>query len=102
NNKPNVPEEIGWSSLYSWRASFKAGAGWMMLVFITDVPGAWLIAHHKDWPLVLRIIIAMLPLLASLFYVRGVARWIRGMDELHRQVTLASFGFAAVAYLFLG
>lgn len=101
NEKLNVPEEIGWGACYSWRGSFKAGAGWMMMVFLTDVPGAWLIAHHKGWPLVLRITIAMLPLVASLLYVRGVVRWIRGMDELHRQITVAGFGFAAVAYLFL-
>ena len=65
-----------------------------MLVFLTDVPGAYLIAHHKDWPILLPIIVALLPLAASLLYIRDILRWIRGMDELHRQITLASFGFA--------
>jgi hypothetical protein len=101
NNRPNVPEEIGLGKQYSWRASLKAGGGWMMLVFLTDLPGRYLIEHHHDWPLVLRALIAMIPLMASLLYVRSVARWVRGMDELHRRVTLEAFLFATVVYLFL-
>lgn len=103
NNKLNIPDEIGlWTGKpYSWRDSLKAGAGWMMLVYLTDVPGAYLIAHHKDWPIALRIIITLIPLVAALLYVRGVVQWIRGMDELHRKITLTAFGFATVAFLFL-
>jgi len=100
NDKLNVPEDI-FKFRYSWRDSFKAGAWWMMIAYLTDVPGAYLIAHHKDWPIAWRIIIAALPLAASLLYVRGVVRWIHGMDELHRQITLSAFAFAAVTYLFL-
>jgi hypothetical protein len=93
NNKPNIPDDMS----YSW----KAGGHWLMLVFLTDVPGAYLISHHKDWPIILPIIIASLPLVASLLYVRAIVRWIRGMDEMHRQITLAAFGFALVTYLVL-
>src|SRR3954462_3120258 len=100
--KPNIPEEIGRVSLRLWREPFKAGAGWMMLVYLTDVPGAYLIDHHKTWPLALRMIIALLPFAARLLYVRGMVRWIRGMDELHRQITVSSFAFSAITYLFLG
>jgi len=81
--------------------SLKAGGGWMMLVFVTDVPGANLLSHHKDWPLVLRVVITLIPLLAGLFYVRSIVRWIRGMDELHQRITQAAFLFATVAYLVL-
>src|SRR5213594_406506 len=101
NNKPNTPEEIGWGREYSWRAATKAGGGWMMLAFLTDLPGNYLIEHHMDWPLVLRTVIALIPLLASLLYVRSTARWVRGMDELHRRIALEAFLFATVAYLFL-
>ena len=93
NNKPNIPEDMA--------RSWKAGGPWLMLVFVTDIPGAYLIAHHKDWPIILQIIIALLPLTASLFYIRAILRWIRGMDEMHRQITQAAFGFAMVAYLVL-
>jgi hypothetical protein len=97
NNKPNLPEEVP----YSWRASLKAGGGWMMLAFLTDLPGNYLIDQHKDWPLALRTVIALIPFLASMLYVRSTARWIRGMDELHRRVVLDAFLFSTVAYLFL-
>jgi len=102
-NNPNIPDEIGlWTGWpYLWRESVKAGGGWMMLVYLTDVPGAYLIAHHKEWPIAWRIVIALIPIAAALLYVRAVVRWVRGMDELHRKVTLSAFGFATVTYLFL-
>ena len=101
--KPNIPDEIAlWTGKpYAWRESLKAGGGWMMLVYLTDVPGTYLIAHHHEWPLVLRIIIALVPVAAALLYVRGVVQWVRGMDELHRKITVTAFGFALVAYLSL-
>jgi len=102
NNRPNLPEEIGFGKLTlwsSWRGSMKAGAAWMFVVYLSDIPGAWLLDHHQDWPLILRILIALVPLAASLLYVRGIAQWIRGMDELHRRVTLAAFLFGTTLYL---
>lgn len=95
NNKLNLPEEV----LYSWRGSLKAGGGWMMLTFLTDLPGNYLIEHHKDWPLGLRIVVVLIPLMATSLYVRSIARWVRGMDELHRRVVLEGFLFSTVAYL---
>jgi hypothetical protein len=44
---------------------------------------------------------ALIPLLATLLYVRGLTRWIRGMDELHRRVVMTSFIFGTTVYLFL-
>ena len=73
----------------------------MMAVFATDVPGAYLLSHHPGWPLVLRVVLALLPLVAGLLYVRAMGSWIRGMDELHRRITLESFLFATVTYLIL-
>jgi len=101
NNKPNLPDEIGLGKQYSWSASLKAGGGWMMLAFLTDLPGDYLLEHHKDWLLTLRAVIALIPLMASLLYVRSTARWVRGMDELHRRVVLEALLFSTVAYLFL-
>ena len=73
----------------------------MMLVFLTDLPGTYLIEQHKDWPLALRVVIALIPLFVALLYVQSAARWVRGMDELHRRIALEAFLFATVAYLFL-
>ena len=99
NNKPTIPDEIGLGKQYSWSASLKAGGGWMMLAFVTDLPGNYLIEHHKDWPLALRTVVALIPLMASSLYVRSIIRWVRGMDELHRRVVLEAFLFSTVAYL---
>jgi hypothetical protein len=101
NTRPNLPEEIGLGKQYSWRASFKAGGGWMMLAFLTDLPGIHLIERHSEWPLAVRAAMAAVPLIATMLYARCTARWVRGMDELHRRVTMESFLFATVAYLFL-
>ena len=73
----------------------------MMLVFLTDLPGLYLIEHHKDWPLALRVVIALIPLITALLYVRSTAQSVRGMDELHRRIALEAFLFATVAYLIL-
>lgn len=104
NNKPNLPEEIGFGKLNlwgSWRGSLnKGGAAWMFVVYLTDIPGGWLLQHHPGWPLALRLLIALTPLAASLLYVRGIALWIRGMDELHRRIMLESCLFAVIGTLF--
>ena len=73
-----------------------------MLVFLTVVPGAYLIDHTQNWPLVWRLAIAVIPLIATLLYVRSTARWVRGMDELHRHVVVEAFLWATVGYLVLG
>jgi hypothetical protein len=105
NNQPNLPEEIGFGKMTHlnwnlWRGSLnKGGAAWMFTVYLTDIPGEWLIKHHQDWPLLLRLLIALLPLAASLLYVRGMARWIRGMDELDRRITLGALLFGTTLYL---
>jgi hypothetical protein len=33
NNKPNIPEEMA--------RSWEAGGHWLMVVFVTDIPGAY-------------------------------------------------------------
>lgn len=73
----------------------------MMLAFLTDLPGRYLIGQHMDWPLAIRVMIALVPLIATLLYVRSTVQWVRGMDELHRRVTVGAFLFATVMYLAL-
>ena len=98
--KLNHPDDIGWKAK-SWFDSFKAGGAWIFLVFLTDLPGLYFIKSHSDLPLVLRAAITVVPLIFGFLYVRDVARWIRGMDELHRTLALESFTFATIVYLFM-
>lgn len=97
NDRPNVPED---TLQCTWR-SLKAGGGWMFIAMGTSIAADYLLPHHKDWPWVLRAVLVLVPLAAALLYVRSTARWIRGMDELHRHITLCSFLIATVAYLLL-
>lgn len=99
NAKLNAPEDIAFSRPFNFRGSLKAGAAWMMLVYLTDILGEWLLKHHPDWPVAFKAVIALVPLVVSLLYVRGVFKWVAGMDELDRRVTTAAFLFATVAYL---
>lgn len=46
-----------------------------------------------------RVCIAALPLIPSLFYIRAVARWIRGLDEMQRLIQLQAMGFTLSALI---
>lgn len=101
NNKPNIPEELAPGKYYSIRTELKVN-GWCWVAVLTSfVNEAILLPHHMDWPVALRAVIALIPWAASLLWVRSVAGWIRGMDELHRRITLAACLFAAIATLFV-
>ncbi|MGH7993283.1 MAG: hypothetical protein ACREDQ_07195 [Limisphaerales bacterium] len=101
SNKPNIPEELAPGQQYSFRKEIKVN-GWCWVAVVTSFTGeCWLLPHHKDWPMVWRVTIALIPLVASLLWVRSVAEWVRGMDELHRRITVAACLFATVATLFV-
>ena len=71
----------------------------MMLVFATDIPGLWFLGRHSEWPLVIRLVISLLPVIASVLYVRSIALWTRGMDEMHQQLVRKAFLLAIVSFL---
>jgi hypothetical protein len=127
HNKPNLPEEVIPLSLkkYSLWTDMKVN-GWLFVAILTacfsysllhgNVPRLFHLPenlqekdwplmyglmqlHVEDWPVVIRVIIELLPLFLSLLWIRDVARWIRGMDELHRRIMLESCLFAAVGTL---
>ena len=49
------------------------------------------------WPVGIRLIIESVPLLAGLLWARSMARFIRGMDELHRRTVIEAWLFSALA-----
>jgi len=101
NNKPNTPEELVTWKYYSFRTDMKVNGWCWVAILASFVNEVFLLPHHKDWPVVMRAVIALVPLVAGLLWVRSVAQWIRGMDELHRNITLAACLFAAIATLFV-
>ena len=71
------------------------------LLFHTIVPpfDGVLRENFLTWPVGIRIIIESVPLLAGLLWARSMARFIRGMDELHRRITIEAWLIAALTTL---
>ena len=102
NNKPNIPDEIflGGSKQYSWRADLRVN-GWLMVAILISAASEFIFAHQvRQLDITLRTLIALAPFLVLLLWIRNLAQWIRGMDELHRRITLAAVLFAMSATFF--
>jgi hypothetical protein len=102
NTKPTLPQEVEpGSGHYSFRTDIKVN-GWSWAAVLTSFVGeVLLLPHHQDWPAALRAVVALVPLMASLLWVRSVRQWMRGMDELQQRITMAASVFASVTTLFV-
>ena len=75
--------------------------GWLFVATIISGLSDIMFPHLvKQWPTGVRTLVALLPFLALLLWIRNLTRWIRGMDELHRRITLAATLFAVSASFF--
>ena len=100
NNKPNLPEEIMFGPSYSLRANLKANT-WAFVAMLLSWAGDQLLALPRDWTVAQRAIIALVPLLIGLLWVRDFVRWVRGMDEMHRRLSVEAGLFATSVTLFV-
>jgi len=102
NSKLTLPQEVEpGSGHYSLRTDIRVN-GWSWAAVLTSFVGeVLLLPHHKDWPTALRAVVALVPLVASLLWVRSVMQWMRGMDELQRRITTAASVFASATTLFV-
>lgn len=102
NSKPNVPGEIFLGEKeYSWGMDWRVN-GWLFVA--TMISGfADIIFHHatSQLPLTARAGIQVAEFFALALWARGLARWIGGMDEMHRRITVSAVLFAASATLFI-
>ncbi len=108
NTKPNDPEDCINLKKFSWRTDTKVNY-WLFIglatsaaneiLFHTIVPplDGVLREDFLTWPVGIRLIIETVPLLAGLLWARSMARYIRGMDELHRRITVEAWLFSALA-----
>ena len=101
-NKPNLPDEIDVRNKdYSFRADMKVN-GWMLVaLIISSASDVFFPDQIKTWLPAWRAIIAIAPFLFILIWMRNLTRWIRGMDELHRRITLAAIVFAVSTTFFV-
>src|SRR3954453_13967382 len=101
--KPNLPDEI-WlgKKEYSLRTDWKVNA-WLFAATIVSAASDIMFPQQvREWNIGLRTLIAFIPFLAIPLWVRSLAHWIRGMDELHRRITLAAILFSiSVTFFFV-
>lgn len=100
NAKPNLPEEIMFGPSYSIRANLKANT-WAFVVMLLSWAGDLLLSQPRDWTVGQRTIIAVVPLLISLLWVRSFVRWVGGMDEMHHRISVEALLFATAVTLFV-
>ncbi len=105
NNKSNDPEELFHLKKYCLWTDLKVNY-WLFFAICAGAANAFLFHSHLPlqedyltWPVGLRAIIELVPLLAVLFWTRSMARWMRGMDELQRRITLEAWLFGATVTL---
>lgn len=101
NKKPNVPGEIFLGDQdYSWRMDWNVN-GWLFVATIISGVCDIMFPHTvQQWALPWHLGIVLAEFLAILLWTRSLARWIRGMDELHRQITVSAVAFAVSATFF--
>ena len=101
NKAPNTPDEIWLGKKdYSLWTDWKVN-GWLFLAtIISGICDILFPRQVGQWPLVLRAVVAVVPFLALLLWARSLAQWVRGMDELHRRITLAAILFTTSATFF--
>jgi len=100
NSKSILPESAQPERHYSFQADMKLNV-WAFVAVALAFWSRILLKHHPEWNDPLRAAVALSPLLPSLLYVRSVAKWIRGMDELQRRIQLEACLFATVGAIFV-
>src|SRR6187402_1676289 len=95
NSKPNVPAEIFLGNEeYSWRIDWTVN-GWLFVATIISGLSDIMFPHVVGaWPLAWKVMIVLAQFAAIALWARGLGRWIRGMDEMHRRITMTAVLFA--------
>ena len=99
-NLPILPESVRPGRHYSFAADMKLNA-WALVAAVVAFLARALLQHHRDWDAALQAVVALTPLLPSLLYLRSIAQWISGMDELQRRIQLEACLFATTTTVFL-
>ena len=102
NSKPNLPDAIwlGKKDYSAW-TDFKVN-GWLFVATLISGLSDILFPHVvREWPIGVRTLVTIVPFIALLFWMQSLGRWIRGMDELHRRVTVAAVLFTVSTTFFL-
>lgn len=99
-NKPIFPEAVQPGRHYSFRSDLKLNA-WAFVAVLFAALARLLLPRHHEWGGLLQAGVALAPLAPSLLYVRSIARWMGGMDELQRRIQLQACLFATTGTVFI-
>ncbi|MGO8699295.1 MAG: hypothetical protein ACLQVY_16435 [Limisphaerales bacterium] len=101
NQKLNVPGEIFLGNKeYSWRMDWNVN-GWLFVATLISSFADIIFQNSvKQWPLGWRVGLVFSQFAALLLWIRCLQQWIRGMDELHRRITVSAVFFAISATFF--
>jgi len=99
-NRSILPEAVQIGKHYSFRADMKLNT-WAFVAVLTAVFSRIWLHRHEEWDAAVRAMLALSPLLPSLLYVRSVAQWIRGMDELQGYLQLKACLLGAIGTIFV-
>jgi len=99
---PNIPGEVvpagqEFSLPKAWNVN-----AWLLVAALTSALSDVVYSQAlRQWPVGWRLAILLFEYAAVLLWVRRLAAWIRGMDEMHRQITVATFLFSVGTTLLL-
>jgi hypothetical protein len=94
-----LPEAVQPGRHYSFLGELRLNM-WALVALLVAMVTRWLLRDHADWGAPLRSVLALSPLIPSLCYVRSIARWIGGLDELQRRIQLEASLFATTGTVF--
>ena len=101
NTKLNVPGEIYLGEKeYSWRIDWQVNRWLFVATIISALADVMFPDVVRQWSLAAPIGIVIAEFAAIGLWARALARWIRGMDELHRRITVSAVLFSVSATFF--
>jgi hypothetical protein len=99
--KPNQPDEVVPGPGYSFAVDCKVNA-WMFAALVMSLATDLFFRHEvRELPVFLRTLAAVAPLIALILWMRRLCRWICGMDELHRSITIVVCLFSTATTFFI-
>ena len=98
NEKLSMPDQI-WvgKTDYSLRTDFRVNRWMFVALVLSCLSDVFFPRQISGLPVAARAAIALAPFPAILLWIRSLTRWISGMDELHRRITVAACLFASIA-----
>lgn len=67
---------------------------WLFVTTVTYLVTLFLVRDNPDWAAVLRVGLALLPLLPGMLYLRKLWGSFQSLDEMQRRIQLEAWGFA--------